>query len=140
MTKHSITTHWRGNTNFETDLDGHTIAIDLSKESGGEDKGPRPKKLALVAATGCTGIDVIDILKKMRVDVKAFKLHIDAEVSENHPVTYTSMHLVYEFESNENDASKIERACKMSFDNYCGITALYKKAIPVTYEVKIKSI
>ncbi len=137
--KHSINTVWKENSTFETDLDGHNIIIDLSKESGGNDAGPRPKKLALLAATGCTSMDVIDILKKMRVTPDKFNVRIDADLSESHPITYTSIKVIYEFEGNDLPKEKIERACKLSFEKYCGVMAMYKKAIPVTYEINIKN-
>lgn len=137
--KHSINTVWKENSTFETDLDGHNIIIDLSKESGGSDAGPRPKKLALLAATGCTSMDVIDILKKMRVTPDKFNVRIDADLSESHPITYTSIKVIYEFEGNDLPKEKIERACKLSFEKYCGVMAMYKKAIPVTYEINIKN-
>lgn len=140
MAQHSIKTNWKENNTFETDLDGHKVAIDLGEESGGNDNGPRPKKLALVAASGCTGLDVIAILRKMRIEPENFDIRIDAEVSDEHPKTYTSMKITYEFEGDNLPKEKVERACKLSFDNYCGVIALFKKAIPVTYEVIIKNL
>ena len=140
MTQHSIKTVWKENNTFETDIDGHNIIIDLSKEAGGNDNGPRPKQLALAAATGCTGLDVVAILRKMRVEYKSFNVRIDAELSEEHPKTYTSMKVIYEFEGENLPEQKLEKACNLSFENYCGVIALFKKAIPVTYEVIIKNL
>ena len=137
--KHSIKTVWRENNIFDTELDGHTVTIDLAKESGGDNVGPRPKKLLLTAATGCTGLDVVEILRKMRIDIKSFNISIDAELTTEYPITYTSMNVVYEFEGENLPLDKLERACAMSFDKYCGIMDLIKKAIPVTYEVKIRN-
>ncbi|MDD3788050.1 MAG: OsmC family protein [Petrimonas sp.] len=138
MAQHSIKTIWKENNTFETDLDGHLVKIDLSKESGGDDAGPRPKKLMLVAATGCTGLDVVEIIKKMRIQVKSFDVRLDAELTEEYPITYTSMKMIYEFEGENLPKEKLEKACKLSFDKYCGVMALYRKAIPVSYEVVIK--
>jgi putative redox protein len=91
MTLHSIKTVWKENNIFETDVDGHNIVIDLAKEEGGNDAGPRPKKLLLVAAAGCTGLDVIEIVQKMRLKVTNFDIRIEAEVSDEHPKQYTSL-------------------------------------------------
>lgn len=140
MTQHTIQTIWKNENTFETEIDGHKVIIDLGKESGGSDNGPRPKKLLLTAATGCTGLDVISMLRKMRLSPNKFDIRIDAEVSDEHPKTYTSMHIIYEFEGKNLPKDKIERACKLSFENYCGVIALFKQAIPVTYEVIIKNI
>lgn len=138
MATHSIKTVWRENNIFDTELDGHTITIDLANESGGNNAGPRPKKLVLAAATGCTGLDVVEIIRKMRIDIKGFNINIDAELTTEYPITYTSMNVIYEFYGDNLPMDKLERACKLSFDNYCGVMALLKKAIPVTYEVRIK--
>lgn len=138
MATHSIKTIWRENKTFSTNLDGHEILIDLSEEAGGNDKGPRPKKLLLIAATGCTGLDVVETLAKMRVDIKSFNIRIDAEMAEDYPKKYLSMKLVYEFTGNNMPTAKIERAVKLSFDKYCGVIAMYKDAVPVTYEIEYK--
>lgn len=139
MATHSIKTVWRENNIFDTEIDGHTITIDLSKEAGGDDAGPRPKKLLLISAAGCSGLDVVEIVRKMRIDIKSFHIRIDAELTEEHPKQYTSLKVIYEFEGDNLPKEKLERACKMSFDNYCGVMAMYRKAVPVTYEVIIKN-
>ena len=69
MEKHKILTKWKGGMAFETELGNHIVRVDGPSESGGEDSAPGPKRLMLVALTGCTGMDVVSILKKMRVDL-----------------------------------------------------------------------
>lgn len=140
MTTHSIKTIWKESNVFSTDIDGHDITIDLGEDQGGQNKGPRPKKLLLASATGCTGLDVIEMLRKMRVEVKSFNIYIDAELTDEHPKQYSSMKVVYEFEGEDLPEKKIERAVKLSFDNYCGVLAMYKSAVPITYEVKITNV
>ncbi len=139
MTTHSIKTVWKENNVFSTDIDGHEITIDLGEDQGGQNRGPRPKKLLLASAAGCTGLDVIEMLRKMRVEVKSFDIYIDAELSDEHPKQYTSLKLVYEFEGEDLPENKIERAVKLSFENYCGVLAMYKSAVPVSYEIKINN-
>lgn len=136
--KHSIKTVWKDNNIFETDVDGHNIVIDLAKDAGGDDAGPRPKKFVLVAAAGCSGLDVVEIVKKMRIDIKGFNIQIESDVTDEYPKQYTNLKVVYEFEGENLPKEKLERACQLSFDNYCGVLAMYKKAVPVTYEVRIK--
>ena len=136
--KHSIKTVWKDNNIFETDVDGHNIIIDLAKDAGGDDAGPRPKKFVLVAAAGCSGLDVVEIVKKMRIDIKGFNIQIESDVTDEYPKQYTNLKVVYEFEGENLPKEKLERACQLSFDNYCGVLAMYKKAVPVTYEVRIK--
>ncbi len=138
--KHSIKTVWKENNIFETDVDGHNIVIDLAKDAGGDDAGPRPKKFVLVAAAGCSGLDVVEIVKKMRIDIKGFNIQIESDVTDEYPKQYTNLKVVYEFEGENLPKEKLERACQLSFDNYCGVLAMYKKAVPVTYEVRIKNL
>jgi len=138
MVQHSIKTNWRKNNIFDTNIDGHTITVDLAKEAGGDNAGPRPKKLVLVAAAGCTGMDVVSLLRKMRVELKGFNIQIEAEMSEEHPKQYTSMKVIYEFEGDNLPREKLKKAVSLSFENYCGVMAMYKKAIPITYEIRIK--
>lgn len=122
---------------FETEVAGHKIVMDADLESGGEDKGVRPKPLQLVALGGCTGMDVVSLLKKMRVDIDDFQMIIEGELSEEHPKHYQSIHLIYQFKGKDLPIDKLEKAVSMSKDKYCGVAALYKKAIPLTYEIKV---
>jgi len=69
--KHIVDMSWTDKIAFEADMDGHKVVIDASEEVGGSDLGPRPKKLMLTALAGCTGIDVVMILKKMKVEFEA---------------------------------------------------------------------
>jgi len=139
MATHTIKTIWRKDNIFDTDVDGHTITIDLGKEDGGEDAGPRPKKLLLVAAAGCSGLDVVPLLKKMRVELKGFDIQIEAQMSEEHPKQYTSMKVIYEFEGDNLPMEKLEKAVTLSYEKYCGVMAMYKKSIPISWEIRIKS-
>lgn len=137
MATHTIKTIWRENNIFDTDIDGHRITIDLGTEAGGSDAGPRPKKLLLVAAAGCSGLDVAEIYRKMRLNVSRFEIQIDAPMAPDYPMDYTSLTLVYEFWGKNLPQEKLERACRLSFEQYCGVLAMYKKAVPITYSVVI---
>jgi putative redox protein len=82
-------------------------------------------------------MDVISILKKMRIEPKTFNINIEAEVTEEHPKHYSSMHLIYEFSGDGLDEDKLRKAIELSQDRYCGVSVVYRKAMPVTYEIKI---
>ena len=71
---YSMTTTWKGDMAFEADLEGHKVLMDAAKDNGGQDSGPRPKPLLLAALTGCSGMDVASILKKMREPLSWFQL------------------------------------------------------------------
>lgn len=135
--KHETLLSWKGNMEFETELFGHKLTLDASDEAGGENKGPRPKILMLTALAGCTGMDVISILKKMKIEPTEFNVRVDGTVSEDFPKQYEDMHIIYEFKGENLPEDKLKKAIELSQDKYCGVSALYKKAIGLSYEIKM---
>ena len=134
---HNTLLSWKGNMEFETELNGHKLTLDASPEVGGTDKGPRPKMLMLTALAGCTGMDVVSILKKMKVEFDEFNVRVDGSLSEEHPKYYETMNVIYEFKGKDLTEDKLKKAIELSQEKYCGVSALYKKAIKLTYEIKI---
>ncbi len=134
---HEINLGWKEGMAFETTIDGHTITLDTSIENGGTDLGPRPKKLMLIALAGCTGMDVVSILKKMRVDYDTLNVKVEGELTDEHPMYYKSMKIIYEFKGHDLPMDKLEKAVSLSGERYCGVQALYKMAIPVTTEIRV---
>lgn len=135
--KHSIEAAWKGQMKFEANLDGHSIVIDAAPEGGGEDAGPRPKKLMMLALAGCTGMDVVSLLKKMRVEFDDLSILVDANVTDEHPKHYDSMHITYRFKGKNLPMDKLEKVVDMSQEKYCGVSAAYKKAMDVTWEIVV---
>jgi putative redox protein len=135
--KHKVITDWVEKMQFDSNIGGHHIILDAAPEVGGEDKGPRPKELMLASLAGCTGMDVISILNKMKVNVENFSIDIEAEVTEEHPKHYTSMHIIYKFKGKDLDYDKLKKAVDLSQDKYCGVSAVYRKAMQLTYEIQI---
>ena len=135
--KHVINTEWKGDMAFEADINGHKLIMDTNSDGGGHNIGPSPKKLLLVALSGCTGMDVVSILKKMRVDIDKFSVEVQGDVADEHPKRYTKMHVIYKFTGKNLPLEKLEKAVKMSEETYCGVEALYRMAIIVTSEIKI---
>ncbi len=139
--KESYNTSWAGNMAFEAEITGHKVLMDASEGVGGKDGGPRPKPLLIAALTGCTGMDVISILRKMKVTdlIESFEMKTETEATDEHPKTYTKMHLIYEFKSKGEPLpiDKLEKAVKLSQERYCGVSALLEKALELSYEIKI---
>ncbi|RKX76225.1 MAG: OsmC family peroxiredoxin [Spirochaetes bacterium] len=135
--KHSITCNWIGDMAFMTEVTGHKIVLDAASEVGSKDRGPRPKPLVLSALAGCTGMDVISILRKMKQEPSYFNVAVEADATEEHPKYYTRFHVIYEFKEKDNlDREKVEHAVELSQEKYCGVSALLKKAAELTYEIK----
>ena len=135
--KHTVNVNWLKKMAFEGNVDGHKIIIDANPEVGGEDRGPRPKPFMLMALAGCTGMDVVSILEKMRVELEDFNVIVEGELSEEHPKHYQSMHVIYEFKGKDLPLDKLEKAINLSEERYCGVNAVYKKTIKMSYEIRI---
>ncbi len=135
--KHVITTQWKGGLAFEADVNGHAVIMDAPAESGGENSGPSPKKLMMVALSGCTGMDVVSILKKMQVPVEKLEIEVQGDVTSEHPKRYHKMHVVYHFHGKSLPLEKLEKAVKMSEDTYCGVRAAYAIGMEITSEIRV---
>jgi putative redox protein len=135
--KHTVDTSWKGNMLFDANVSGHHVMMDALPLVGGEDKGSRPKELMLASLAGCSGMDVVSMLKKMRVEFTAFNIRVEADVTDEHPKHYTRMHIIYEFTGNNLQLDQLKKAVELSQDRYCGVSFVYKKAMEVTYEIII---
>lgn len=137
MSKQEIKIDWLENMAFRTEINGHELVIDAGAEGGGENRGPRPKPLMLVALAGCTGMDVVSILKKMRVEVESFSVKVIGDMTEEHPKMFTGMHVVYEFKGKDLPVDKLEKAVSLSDERYCGVSATLKQGLGITHEIVI---
>lgn len=135
--KHIVDLAWKENMAFETDMDGHKLIIDAGIEGGGNDLGPRPKKLMLTALAGCTGIDVISILKKMKIVPEGFRVIVEGDVTEEHPKRYQEVTVIYEFKGKDLPLSKLEKAVNLSEEKYCGVSAVYREAMKMKSEIRV---
>ncbi|MGC8902850.1 MAG: OsmC family protein [Fervidobacterium sp.] len=120
-------------------LSGHDLIIDSDSSVGGKDAGLRPKELVLYSLMGCTGMDVVSLLRKMRVidSMESFRIEVDYEQAQEHPKVYTKIHLKYFFKFNgEPPKEQVQKAVTLSQDKYCAVSAMLKKAVPeFTYEI-----
>ncbi|WP_346858338.1 OsmC family protein [uncultured Draconibacterium sp.] len=137
MAKQEVKVNWLENMAFEAEINGHKIILDAAEPVGGEDRGPRPKPLMLTALAGCTGMDVVSILKKMRVEVDDFSVSVEGDLTEEHPKQFSKMNVIYSFKGKDLPLEKLKKAVSLSEERYCGVSALYKKVIEVTSEIKI---
>ncbi len=123
---------------FESEVNGHKITIDAMESVGGRDLGPRPKPLLLLSLAGCTGMDVISILKKMRVEPEAFDIDVEGEMTDEHPKYYYLIRLNYRFKGKDLPMAKLEKAVNLSQDRYCGVTAMLQKAAKIEHEIIVE--
>jgi len=129
---------WESGLTFQVDQEGHRYHIDVPAGEGAPTKGPRPKGLLLAGLGGCTAIDVVSILEKMRVPLDGLEVQVSAEAREEHPKIFTGIHVRYVFRGRNLPLDKLERAVKLSEETYCGVSAMLRPAVPITSEIVVE--
>lgn len=115
----------------------HAILLDAAEAGGGKDSAVRPKELLMCAVAGCTGMDVISILGKMKVKVDSFELHVVADESEEHPKYYEKIRITYLFGGKDIPEDKVRKAVELSSEKYCGVMETLRVPVEITNEIKI---
>ncbi len=113
------------------------IPIDASPEFGGSGQGASPMELLLIALAGCTGLDVISILSKMRLNFARFELNIEGDRAEDHPKYFTQVTVVYRLWGDNLDEGKIRHAVELSMEKYCSVSHTIDKAAKVDYRIEL---
>jgi putative redox protein len=116
---------------------GHRLIMDADDESGGQNKGFRPMELLLVGFGGCSGMDVISILRKKRQNVTGLEINVKGERADSHPHVYKDVHIEYVVRGKEIQKDAVERAIALSLDKYCSVGATLAKAGTVTHSYRI---
>jgi len=135
--KDSVKVNWKKGMAFEAEIDGFKLMMDAKKEHGGTNAGPPPKPLTMVALAGCTGMDVVSILAKMRVELQDFSVVVNGELTDEHPKYFTGMHIIYQFKGKDLPLDKLQKAIDLSQERYCGVSVSYRKAMKITYEIQL---
>jgi putative redox protein len=134
----SVSIALKNNMSFNVNVNGHKLILDSSNESGGKNEGPRPKSLMLVALAGCTGMDVVSILRKMKIVFEDFRIEVDGNVTDEHPKHFDHMHIRYIVKGKNIPADKVNNAIDLSLGKYCGVTYSYSKAMKISHELIIE--
>ena len=136
--KDSVTIQHRENMSFTVSINGHELVIDASAASGGSNLGPRPKSLMMAALAGCTGMDVVSILKKMHVEFDDFRVKVEGNITEEHPMHFDHMHIIYTIKGKDIPEDKVNKAISLSQEKYCGVSYNYRQAMKITHELQIE--
>jgi len=130
-----LSINWKGKMAFSgVTPTGHEFIMDAAPEVGGENSGPRPTELLLQAVAGCTGIDIISILNKMRLKPSAFQMDVKGERAEEHPKRFTTINIHYALDG-ELPEDKVVRAIQLSKDKYCSVSHSLNAEITVSYSI-----
>ena len=127
--------NWIGEMAFDAELDHHHFILDASPQVGGQNKGPRPKGLLLSGLAGCTGMDVVSILKKMKIENFEFEIKVEANTTEKHPKVYKTIILNYIFKGDNLPIAKVKRAVELSETRYCGASAMLGKVATIISKI-----
>jgi putative redox protein len=135
---HEVSINWLEGVAFESTGDGHSITIDAPFEAGGQNKGIRPKMLLLASLGGCTAVDVVLILQKMKVKLTNMRIMVEGKLTEAHPKVYESIVVKYHFSGEDLDITKLQKAIDLSQEKYCGVTAMLRNSVKISYQIIIE--
>lgn len=124
---------------FDAQVQDHVVQVDAKKDVGGSETAPTPKPLLLVSLAGCTGMDVVSLLKKMRQEYESFRIVVSGEQTDEHPKYYHKIHVQYRFKGADLDESKVKKAVDLSQEKYCGVSYMLRQAAELTYDIVIES-
>lgn len=132
----TTTTIWKNNQAFTSDLEGHKIEIDGGLDENNKRLGFGPKALLLSGLAGCSGIDVVDILHKMKAPFTKLEITTSAELAPDHPKVFTEITIIYKTDLAKEDEPKLKRAIELSLGKYCGVAAMLKKNSDINYRIE----
>jgi len=125
-------TYWQKDQHFKSYHGKNEINIDGKREHGFG-----AKALVLSAIAACSGIDIVDILGKMRVDFSDFQIETEAEQTEEHPRVFKDIYVTYKLRTAKTNERKVRKAIELSLDKYCGVSAMLRKNSPIHYKLQI---
>ena len=116
---------------------GHSITMDGPPEIGGDNLGVRPMEMLLLGVAGCTMIDVVTTLKKMRQELTHFETKVNAERAADHPKVFTDIHIQFIVKGKDLDPKKVEKAITLSAEKYCSASIMLGKTASITHDFEI---
>jgi len=130
---------WIENLAFEAEVNGFKFILDVDEKAGGNNLGPRPKPLLLAALSGCSAMDAVSILKKMRVENYKLDVDMEADVANEHPKTYQAIRMIFIFTGDNLPQDKIINAIELSITKYCAVYAVLKTSAQITTKIIINN-
>lgn len=118
---------------------GHWLVMDGPEEFGGYEGATKPMELLLISLAGCTGMDVISLLNKMKVELKNLEISVEADRKEEHPKVFTDINLHYTIYGDNVNEEKVIKAIKKSQEKYCSISTMLREASSITYSYSIRN-
>jgi putative redox protein len=126
------TTIWKTGHAFDSFKDNSKIEIDAKG-------GFNPKALLLSGLAGCTAVDIVDILEKMRVPFADLKIEVETEQTTELPKVFKDIYMNYIITTAEENRDKVKKAIDLSLDKYCGVAAMLRKNSKIDYTITIQT-
>jgi putative redox protein len=127
-------TKWKHDGVFESRQEGNSNVITVD---GNRLEGPGPKSLLLSGLAGCSGIDIVDLLKKMRVTFSDLLIDVEAELTTAHPKVYKDILITYSIKTDAANEDKVKKAIELSLEKYCGVSAMLRKNSAINYKLQL---
>ena len=138
MTKHVLLRQLDGIAFAAKGDSNHWTIMDGPASVGGTDAGSRPKELVLYALAGCTASDVVNILRKKRVTLESFEMHLTGHEADEHPKVFTDIHVEYVFFGDDISTVDVERAIELSTTKYCSVSAMLTPKVRISHSYRIE--
>ena len=116
---------------------GHSITMDGPPEIGGDNLGVRPMEMLLLGVAGCTMINVVTTLKKVRQELTYCETKVNAERADDHPKVFTDIHIQFLVKGNDLDSKKVEKAITLSAEKYCSASIMLGKTASISHDFEI---
>ncbi|MCX7988066.1 MAG: OsmC family protein [Thermodesulfovibrio sp.] len=119
---------------------GHAIVMDANVDFGGEDSGMRPMELLLIGLGGCSGMDIVSILKKKKQDIRDLEIKIKGQQADKYPKRFTEIEIEFIVKGKNLSEDAVKRAVELSMEKYCSVKATLEYSAKVTHSYKIENI
>jgi putative redox protein len=116
---------------------GHWTVMDTEDKFGGHEGAAKPLELVLMGLGGCSGMDIVSILKKMRVKMDDFEVNVEGDQSDEHPRVFQKIRVEYLLYGNDIDPAKVEQAIELSQTKYCSVWAMLEKSVVIKSSYRI---
>jgi putative redox protein len=130
-------TIWKIGLEFESTFEGHNITLNGANGEDGKRLGFSPKALLLSGLAGCSGIDVVDILTKMKVPFEGLEIAAEADQTDEHPKVFKEIYIIYRVKTSAENIGRVQRAVDLSIQKYCGVSAMLSKHSEIVAKVEI---
>src|SRR3989344_1130438 len=129
---------WQDKMKFTASFAQHMVPMDAQAPVG-SNTAASPKQLLLAGICGCTGMDIVSLLRKYKQEVKSFSIEADAPLTEAYPAVFQYVQLIFKLDGAIDPAKALE-AVELSQSKYCGVSAMVSKVVPISYVVEVNGV